>query len=122
MQKIKVSAVIFIVVFILAIFSSVTINEISISLYKDLLQMEEYAEDGDFEAVVQKYNDLMQYFEEKEILLELFLKHDSIVNIAITLHGIEAYLSPEHVPDLNCEIDKAAEQALRLDDMFISLF
>ncbi len=122
MKKIYISIAIFAIIIAISTASNIYIKNTTENVCIQLMAIKSAAIDGDFAKAAHIYKELDKYFEGEEKKLALLIKHDNISNFVINLKGISAYMQPENLADLNCEIDKATEHAKRLDDVFSSVF
>ncbi len=122
MKRIYVSITIFAIILVLSIVSNTYIKKTTDSISLQLMAIKSAATDNDFSRAATAYKDLEKYLKDEEKYLGLLLPHESISSFTIDFNGISAYLYPEHIADLNCELDKTIEHANRLDDMFSAVF
>ncbi len=122
MRRIYISLAIFIVVIAISTISNIYIKNTSENICIQLMAIKTAATDNDFSKANAAYKDLNKYFSKQEQYLSLLIKHDNISSFAVSLKGISAYLKPENKSDLICEIDKATENAKRIDDVFSAVF
>ncbi len=122
MTKAKISVVIFLIIILYAVLSQVIISNITDEISGRLYAVRANASAGDYYTADALYEELLKFYNSKEIYLEIFVKRDVINNLSISLNSISAYINPENLADLQIEIDKAGAHAKALDEHFSSLF
>lgn len=122
MRRIRTAFCIILLVGALAVGSHLAVHRITETVQIQLGLAREAALREDYSTAADEINTLIAYYEEKQHLLELFIKRESVANASISLHGLCAYTDPEVIRDLCSEIDKAKEQFLMMEHLYFSVF
>lgn len=121
MRRIKAAIWILSLVFALSVCSHIAVRHVTTKIYTSLYSIGTVAATGDIAGAQQQLQDLLNYYESHQHVLELFLRRESVASLSVNIHGLTAYLAPDNLPDLRSEIDKAAEQTQMLEHLFLSI-
>ncbi len=122
MFKAKISIVIFVIIVLIAVFSQLIIENITGELTDRLYAVRASASAGDYTKAGAIHDDLLDYYDSQQIILDIFVKHDVVTTLSISLNSLSSYIEPDNLSDLQAEIDKAKEYAKALDKSFSSIF
>ncbi|MEG1010891.1 MAG: DUF4363 family protein [Ruthenibacterium sp.] len=121
MRRIKAAAWILVLVLALSYCSHRVVHHIIDEICTQLYTVKTSACTGNHADAKRQLREALLYFKGRQHALELFLKRENVAALGVNLHGLDAYLCAENLPDLCSEIDKAVEQARMLEHLFISI-
>ena len=75
----------------------------------------------DYSCASQKLCKLIEYYKEQQHFLEFFIKRETVLSIAVNLHGLKAYINASSISDLYSEIDKVTEQMFMMEHLFTAI-
>ncbi len=122
MTKAKISVVIFTLIIVYAVTSQLIIEGITKEISDKLYAVRASASAGDFYNADALNDDLLNFYNSQEFVLDLFVKKEAITTLSVSLNSLSAYIQPDNLSDLQCEIDKAQQHAKALDKAFSTLF
>mgnify|MGYP002531382716 CR=1 FL=1 len=105
----------------LILYSNWLVSDTSRELLGSLEQVELLCTQQKFEQAKQTLSNAQSFFEQREHQLAIFIKRDFLGNTAVSLSGLEAYLSQENLADFELELLRAKAQLEVISHLFFSM-
>ncbi len=122
MTKAKISVAIFTLIVIYAVISQLIIKDITDELSDKLYAVRASASAGDYTTADALNDELLNFYNSQEIVLDIFVKKEAIATLSVSLNSLSAYIAPDNLSDLQSEIDKAQQHTKALEKAFSTLF
>lgn len=121
MGRIRYAILIIAALIVIILFGNMTVRKTTEQMIVHLEQIQKQCNENDYSQANIQLGKLLQYYQEKEHLLTLFIKRDYLAGIQVSISGLSAYAQQDNLQDLNSEIDKAKAQILTMEHLFFSL-
>lgn len=91
-------------------------------IHAQLTQLRAAAADGNYENAALQAKKLAAYYNNRQHLLEIFIRRDTVAAVSVSLNGLAAYAEEDTLYDLFSEVDKADAQVSAMEHLFFSIF